>query len=228
MEAFKLTGLLSKEYDKDSSKVSFFSSKHPKMFPAMIALAKKTKGTYSGFNFYLFLKSDFRNIMKEYHPTAEDYFAPLSEERKKIGLYIHELALKLGCKIDISTFLKVNYKYKGAQVMLIDTKDGTLDIRITEVYSWDNQAMFTDLLDKQSDEMKHHADRHLWRCTACATTHVGTMIEFLGRHNRVCGGGQIGFVWNNPITADDEKIQYFLNTRCQIIDELKKAEKAAK
>lgn len=225
LEAFTLTGLISKENDKDSSTISIHSTNHPKMFPAMIALAKKTKGTYSGFNFFLFLKTDFRNINKNYHPTAEDYFAPLAVERKKIGLQIHKLALDLGFKIDISTFFKVNYKYKGAQVMLIDTKDNTLDIRITEVYSWDNQTVFTDLLDKQSDEMKHYADRHLWRCTACATTHVGTMIEFLGKHNRVCGGGQIGFVWRNPVTSDDEKIKYFLNTRCQIIEALKNAEK---
>lgn len=112
--------------------------------------------------------------------------------------------------------------------MLIDTKDGILDIRITEAYSWDNQQIFKDLLDMESDEMKHYADRHLWRCTACATTHVGTMIEFLGRHNRVCGSGQIGFLWRNPGAKDDEKIQYFIRTRCKLIDDIKDAEKKAK
>ena len=109
----------------------------------------------------------------------------------------------------------------------MDTKDGVLDIRITEVYAWDDRTFFMNRLLSQSEERKRCADRHLYRCTACATSHVGQQIEFLGRHNRVCGGGMIGFVWKNPELKEFDDLEFFIKVRCEMINYLKSLPKVS-
>lgn len=195
----------------------FVSERYPYMFPALTAMAGKTGGTSSGFDFYLFTKADFRNINKNYKPNHVDYFDVLTSERREMAYKVHDIVSKYGCKEVISTFLKTDYKYKGTQVMLIDSAEGNLLVRVTEVYNWDNQSVFMDRLEKESEEMKHYASRHLWRCTGCSTSHVGQMISFLGQSCRVCGGGLIGFIWYNPTVDDLDKIEWFVKSRCEII-----------
>lgn len=225
LAAFERVGLLSTENAKDETRI-FRCANHSNMFHAMILLAEKTKMVCSGFNFYLFTKADFRNITQNYIPTVEDYIAPLPEGLRKTATALHELAVSVGCKVAISTFLKINYKYKGKEVLLIDTYEGALNVRITEVYAWEDRSFFMDRLLAQTQERKRYADRHLWRCTACATSHIGQQIEFLGRNNRVCGGGQIGFIWNNPSIDELAEMEFFIKTRCEMQDYLKSSEKA--
>lgn len=198
----------------------FRSNNHPHMFLSMCKLAEKTKGTTSGFTYYNFSKCDFRNIIKNHKPTHVDYFWPLIDERKKVAYELHNIAIEYGCREQINTFLKTDYKYKGNQVLLIDSADGDLDIRITEAYKWDGHSLINDRLEKETTEFQTYALRHLWRCTACATTHLGQFIEVLGTRNRVCGGGMIGFQWHNPSGEDIKFIRRFLQMRCEIINEI--------
>ncbi len=221
LAAMARVGLLSE--DAQAGARRFYCEHHPNLFPAMIALAQRTKGTCSGMHFYLFTKAEFRNIPRAYKPTAEDYIAPLPGARRDVAAALHTLALSLGCRTDISTFLKINYKYKGAEVLLMDTKDGVLNVRVTEVYAWDDRAFFMERLLAQPEALRRCADRHLWRCTACSTSHVGQKIEFLGRHNRVCGGGLLGFVWQNPGMDELDDIAFFIQTRRDMLDVMKRA-----
>lgn len=200
----------------------FISTKYPAMFPAMCALAAKAKGTSSGFTFYNFVKLDFRNIGKNYKPTYEDYFHPLIEERRKKAYQLHQIAIENRCRPTINTFLKVDYKYGGVQVMCMDSSKGNLDIRIVETYSWNDASLINSRLLSEAEQFQKQALRHLWRCTACSTSHLGQFVEVLGHRNRVCGGGQIGFQWYNPSEEDMAIIRRFIELRCEIIDQLKK------
>lgn len=199
----------------------FTSLNHPHMFPAMYTLAQKTKGTMSGFDFYNFTKVEFRNCVKKYKPTYLDYFQPLIKEHREVANAIHQIAKDCGCKETISTFLKVDYKYKGVQVMCIDSTENCLSIRITETYGWDDQGLINNRLETQSITDQNYALRHLWRCSGCSTSHLGQFVTVLGQRNRVCGGGQIGFTWWNPTVSDIDHIRFFIHARCDIIDEMK-------
>lgn len=200
----------------------FASLKYPKMFSSMCALAQKAKGSMSGFAGYLFGKLDFRNLTKSYKPTHLDYFRPLTEKMQNIAFELHNIAKEYGCKDTINTFLKVEYKYKGVQVMTIDTDDNRIILRVTEVYGWDDKELFNSRLAKEPIDLQKYAIRHLWRCTGCSTSHLGQFIEVAGHRARVCGGGQIGFLWYNPTVDDIDNIRFFIKTRCDIINEMKK------
>lgn len=215
LEALKRVGLVQTEK-------GFVSEKYPKMFQAMCAMAEKTKGRFSGFDYYLFEKLDFRNMTKSYKPVYTDYIRPLSKEKQDIAYELHNMAKEWGCRDVINTFLKIEYKYKGVQVMTIDTYDSRLQLRVTQVYGWDDKELFNKRLEKESVELQKYTLRHLLRCTGCATSHLGAFVEVLGHRNRVCGGGQIGLIWNNPTESDMDKIRFFIKTRCEIIDEMKK------
>lgn len=200
----------------------FESVNHPKMFRVMDILLQKTKGKFSGFDYYLFEKLDFRNLTKSYKPTYKDYILPLISERRDMAFKLHDLVKECGCRDVINTFLKIEYKYKGLQVATLDTSDNRINLRVTEVYGTDDHELFNRRLAKENAEFQKYAQRHVWRCTGCATTHLGAFVEILGHWSRVCGGGQIGFLWNNPTEEDMDKIRFFINTRCDIIDEIKK------
>lgn len=200
----------------------FHSTRHPDMFPALISLTRSTGGKYSGFGGFAFDNAEFRNIEKKYKPTPEDYFQPLVRSRYETARTLHELARKNGCRSVISTFWKVDYKYKGVQVMCMDCTEGDLDIRITETYHWDDPELINGRLAQEPPEMQNYALRHLWRCTGCATDHLGQFVTVLGKRQRVCGGGVIGFRWRNPSEEDLKPLERFLQVRCEIIEQLKK------
>jgi hypothetical protein len=136
---------------------------------------------------------------------------------------LHRIALDNDCRPVISTFWKVDYKYKGTQVMCVDSLEGNLDIRVTETYSWDDPALINDRLAKEPAEFQKYALCHVWRCVACATTHLGQFVTILGKRQRVCGGGVIGFHWRNPSGEDIRALDRFVRLRCEIIDEIKPA-----
>ncbi len=200
------------------------SKKHPLMFPALCALAHKMDNKLSGFSYFLFSNCDFRNLKKNYKPTYEDYFRPLVRERWKQAMSLHQIAIEHGCKPTINTFWKVDYKYKGVQVMCIDTLEGDMDIRVTETYNWDDANLINKRLEKETPEFQTYALRNLWRCNGCSTSHLGCFVTVLGKRQRVCGGGIIGFKWRNPVETDIEIIGHMIGLRCEIIDEMKQLE----
>lgn len=198
----------------------FISTRHPNMFPAMCALAQKTNGKTSGFGFYNFTKVDFRNITKNYKPKFSDYFLPLADAKHKIAYQLHDVAAEYGCRPTVSTYLKVDYKYKGTHVMCIDSSDSNLQIRLTGAYGWDDKALINHRLEKEPLEFQKEVLRHIWRCNACSTSHLGQFVEVLGKRQRVCGGGQIGFLWRNPSYEDIDIIRHVIELRCEIIHEI--------
>lgn len=198
----------------------FISTRHPNMFLAMCALAQKTKGKTSGFGFYNFTKVDFRNIIKNYKPKYSDYFLPLTETSKKIAYQLHDIAAEYRCRPTVSTFLKVDYKYKGTHVMCIDSSGSNLHIRLTGAYGWDDKTVINQRLEKEPLEFQKQVLRHIWRCNACSTSHLGQFVEVLGKRQRVCGGGQIGFLWRNPTDQDINIIRHLIELRCEIINEI--------
>lgn len=199
----------------------FRATSHPGMFPAMCALARQTDGKLSGFAFFAFSNAEFRNIAASYRPTAEDYFRPLVRERREAARALDEIAGKSGLRPVVSTFWKVDYKYKGAQVMCVSSFEGELDIRVTETYHWDDPALINDRLAREPAEFQRYALRHVWRCDACATTHLGRFVTVLGKRQRVCGGGVIGFRWRNPSGEDIRAVERMIQMRREIVDELK-------
>ena len=214
LEALGRVGLLRTED-------GFRSAGHPEMFPAMRALALRTGGKLSGFDFFAFLNLEFRNLEKRYKPVPEDYFAPLVIARREAALRLDAAARKLGLRPTVATFWKVDYKYKGAQVLCVSSLEGELDIRVTETYRWDDPALINDRLKKEPPAFQKHALRRIWRCDACATTHLGRFVTVLKKRQRVCGGGVIGFRFSNPAEEDIRMIEELVRLRREIVDELK-------
>jgi len=105
-----------------------------------------------------------------------------------------------------------------------DTGDheSMLDVRIIGTYNWDDHTLINSRLERESPEFQKQALRHVWRCNACATTHLGMFVTVLGKRQRVCGGGQIGFRWYNPADDELEYIKKLIQLRIEIIDEIKK------
>ncbi len=200
----------------------FRAQARPNLFPALCALAKKTGGKLSGFEFFAFCNAEFRALGAKYRPTPEDYFSPLVRERRAAAATLDDIAAKNGLHSVISTFWKADYKYRGAQAFCVNSFEGELDIRVTETYNWDDPALINDRLAKESPAFQRDALRHVWRCDACATTHLGRFVTVLGKRQRVCGGGVIGFRWRNPTPEDIRVIERLIELRCEIIDEAKK------
>ena len=197
----------------------------PNMFPALCALAKQAK-KWSGFDFFAFRNLDFRNLNGKYNPTYDDYFRPLISDQKKRAYELHNFAVFQKAKHTISTFWKVDYKYKGAQVMCISSQanlgEHTLEIRVMGTYNRDDPALINDRLMKETPDFQKNVLRHVLRCDACSTSHLGMFVTVLGKRQRVCGGGAIAFKWKNPNDDDMAVIKRVIGLRCEIIDELKK------
>jgi hypothetical protein len=199
---------------------SFISTRYPGMFTGMCALAASSE-KMSSFGYFAFQNLEFRNIGLKYKPTYDDYIYPLIGERSAIAGEIDIFARKLKAKPACNTFWKVDYKYKGMQVMCLETEHGDLGIRITETYGWDAPSLINSRLGQESAEFQNYILRHLWGCTGCSTSHLGKFATVLGHRRRVCMGGGIGFRWINPAREDISSIRKCLEARCQIIDELK-------
>ena len=213
----------------ESDGYCFSSARYPKMFAAMCALAKKAAKT-SGFDYFAFTNAEFRNIDIKYKPTYIDYFNPLTARQREHAEILHNYAIgnKLNCMIN--TFWKVDYKYKGTQVMCIGAegdRERLLDIRVLGAYNWEDHALINNRLAGEPPEFQRHALRHIWGCDACSTSHLGRFVTILGKRRRVCGGGLIGFRWRNPDAADLEYIKRLIDFRCEIIEDIAAAEKNA-
>jgi len=200
------------------------SVNHPAMFSAMCALAARAEKT-SGFDFFAFRRADFRNLAGKFKPGYDDYFLPLYDDRRELAYELHRFAAERKLKPVVSTFWKVEYKYKGAQVMCIGSEgdhESLLDVRVVGTYGWDDPALINDRLAKETPEFQRYIMRHILRCTGCATTHLGGYVTVLGKRQRVCGGGMIGFRWMNPGADDLEAIKRMIELRCEILDVLPK------
>lgn len=204
------------------SDIGFVSANHPGMFPALCALAQRDD-KLSGFNFFAFTCAEFRNIGKKYKPTYEDYFQPLCADQRAKALALHDFALHHKLNPTISTFWKVDYKYRGVQVMCVSSAgdcETKLDIRLVGTYNWDDPALINDRLALTPPAFQRHALRHVWHCDACSTSHLGRFVTVLGKRQRVCGGGVIGFRWGNPTDEDIASIERMIQLRREIIDEI--------
>jgi hypothetical protein len=213
--------------DSSGGDINFISTRYPNMFPAMRALAQKAD-KQSGFDYFAFQTLEFRNIERKFKPTYVDYYNPLTAEQCKQANALHEFATANKINPVISTFWKVDYKYRGVHVMCIGTEgdhERLLDIRIFSTYNWDDSALINTRLAKEPPDFQKQALRHVWRCNACSTSHLGRFVTVLGKRQRVCGGGLIGFRWYNPSDGDLEQIKRHIKIRCEIIDELILAEK---
>ena len=202
----------------------FISERYPKMFPALCGLAGKSIKE-SGFNFFMFNTLDFRNLGAKHKPGLQDYFRPLPSAGRDAAYALHDFAVANKLAPSINTFWKVDYKYKGAQVMCIGSEfenERILDIRIICTYNWDDPALINGRLEKEPPEFQREILRRVWRCDACSTSHLGRFVTVLGKRQRVCGGGVIGFRWHNPSVSEMENIKRIIQLRCDIIDEIKK------
>lgn len=197
------------------------SLRYPNMFLAMNALAKKAE-KLSGFDFFAFCNAEFRNLNSKYRPSHEDYFKSLYSGLRKHANTLHIYANENRMAPSINTYWKVDYKYKGVKVMFLSSHDCNLVVGIIGTYSSDDPNLINDRLAKESPEFQKLALRNLWRCDACATSHLGCIITVLGKKQRVCYGGQIAFKWNNPSDSDIEHIKKLIQFRIEIIDELKR------
>lgn len=211
LTALERTGLIETEQ-------GFVCKSYPQMFLSLCTLSQKTKGKSSGFPYFLYSKLDFRNITSNYKPVPSDYFSPLSEDRKYLAYKIHDLLIKAGCKPKISTFFKVEYKYKGKQVIQLDTAESTLRVRITDAYAWEEHDEINEKLKMLPIEDQKEALRHVWRCTACSTSHLGMFVTILGHKCRVCGGGQIAFNWEDPVEKEISLMEKLWNMRLELVD----------
>ncbi len=194
------------------------SERHPGIFSAMAALAgaHQTKpGMCGGFGFFAFQNAEFRNIVKPYKPAPEDYLHPLVPERKARAEDLHAWASENKLRPDISTFWKVNYKYKGNQTMCVESQDGVLRVRV--VISYGESDALDQRLALEPAETQKHALRHLQRCTLCNPKCGGPYVTLLGRRSRRCGG-VLGFQWINPDKDDLEMIKQFAGYRIDMTD----------
>lgn len=192
------------------------------IFTGMCALAGAAEKA-SDFGYFAFTVCEFRNIAGKYKPVFEDYINPLIGDRRHVARALHIMALKKGLKPQISTFWKVNYKYKGAQALCIGTEKGELDVRITATYGGDDPALINDKLFAQSADFQKYVLRHSWLCTACSTSHLGRFTTILGKKRRVCMGGGIGFRSANPTEDELPNLEELIDMRTKIVDELKEA-----
>ncbi len=220
LEALKRVGLTEKNG-------GFVSEKYPHMFPAMRALTLKAE-KLSGFNFHAFITADFRNLGLNHRASHEDYFDALIAPQREAAYALHNIALENGLRpvIDRGKFYKVDYKYKGAEVMMLSTEGdcaSQLEVRLTCAYGWDDQSLINQRLGEEPKAFQKEVLRHVWRCDACSTSHLGRFVTLLGKRQRVCGGGSIAFRWHNPADGDVIMIEKLIGIRRALIDELKAA-----
>lgn len=199
---------------------------HSAMFTALVALAR-TAGKGSGMPKFNRNNLEFRQLLGPYKPTYADYVRVLPANRRQQADRLDAAARALRIKPVINTFWKVDYKYKGAQVMCMDTLSGSLDIRIIGTYYWDDPALINDRLAAEAPALQREVRKNMWFCTACATSHLGRFVTVLGDRVRVCGGGAIAFRWHNPAEDSLPHMERCLALRCEIVDALRAAGKNA-
>lgn len=197
------------------------SLRFPGMFAALCALARTVGDRLSGFGYFNFCNAEFRALRPGFKPSPEDYFRPLAAERRALAQELDGAARALGCRPTINTFWKVDYKYRGLQVMCLESGEGELTVRLTETYAWDDPELINGRLLREEPDVQRAALKRLWRCDACSTSHLGQFVTVLGRRQRVCGGGVIGFRWLNPGESDRALIEKLMGMRIGIADELK-------
>lgn len=193
---------------------------YPLMPAALRAMAQTVDGKCSGFPYFNFCNAEFRQLAGRFKPAPEDYLRTLTPERRAIADAVCAAAEARGCKPTISTFWKIDYKYRGAQAVCVETTEGDLTVRVTATYNWDDPALINARLAGESPALQREALRRVWRCDACSTNHLGRFVTVLGKRQRVCGGGLIGFRWRNPCAADIAVIERLIEMRRDIIDEI--------
>ncbi len=201
--------------DSDS-RVTIASLKFPKMFPAMVELAKSVH-TVKTFGNEGFFHCEFRQMFNKHTPDYHDVLQPLDENNYNMANLLHEYLLSRGAKPSCTTYWKINYHYKGEHVMLISTNGNELEVRITGVYGWNDKSLMNSRLEARDNDFQAYALRHLNYCTACSTSHLGGFITVLGKNKRVCGGGGIAFKIKNPTKADIQYIKDLADMRMDIL-----------
>ena len=106
------------------------------------------------------------------------------------------------------------------QVICIENQMCDLVIRVWGAARVEND-MINERLMREDEATRKYLTRHLWGCTGCSTSHLGWIVDLMGKPRRVCSGGGINFRWVNPVEADIEYIRLCLKYRREIIDELK-------
>lgn len=208
----------------------FASGRYPQMFAALHAMAQRAD-KQSGFPYFAFGTADFRALGPKYKPAPEDYFWPLITAQREDALALHAFALAKGLKPTIQTFWKVDYKYRATQVMCIGSEwdfERMLDIRIVGTYAWDDPELINGRLRREPEQFQRTVLRNVWRCDACSTTHLAAFVTILGRRQRVCGGGMIGFRFRNPGTEEMAVLRRLVELRVEILEELHATGKARK
>lgn len=212
LNAFERNGVI---LDFSSDKVEVSSENYPNMLMAMSMLAKSSNRvkTFGRFNFD---NCEFRQIFYPYIPSYEDVVRTLPEERRQISNQIHTYLEKEKIKPRCETYWKVNYKYKGTQILQISSNGEDLRVRITLAYWWDDSELLNSRLEKLEPETQRYCLRNLNYCVGCSISHKGGVAVVLGKRKRLCGG--IGIDLDNPTKDELENIKRFIKIRCDLID----------
>lgn len=201
---------------KQTDNVIISSLQFPDMFHAMHELALSAP-KIKVFGEQGFFNCEFRQIHQTYLPGFDDIIQPLPEERKKIAMQFHQLALENKMKPSYTTFWKANYKYKGKQVMQLLINANTFRVLITGTGDDQEREMMNTLLAAQDSDFQKYVMHYLHYCLGCSNTHLGSFIEVLGRKVRVCSTA-IRLVKTNPELADIPYFSKFIQLRKHIID----------
>ncbi len=193
------------------------SETYPKMLLAMSLLAKSGNRvkTFGRFNFD---NCEFRQIFYPYTPCYEDVVRTLLEERIQVSNHINSYLEEKHIKPKCETYWKVNYKYKGTQLLQIAANGENLRVRITLAYWWDDSELVNSRLEQLEPEMQQYCLRNLNYCVGCSISHKGGIAVVLGQRKRLCGG--IGIDIDNPTKEELEYIKVLIEIRCDIINEV--------
>jgi hypothetical protein len=216
IEAFAKNGLLISE----GKTVLITSSKYPKMLLALKELADSA-AKIKTFGEENFKACEFRQIFHSYTPKFVDVIQTLDNDQIEICNAIHSYLLSIKARPSCTTYWKVNYKYKGEQILQISTEGTELKILINGVYWWENLELLNNRLIKEEVKFQKFAVKQLNYCTFCSTTHEGGgYVTILGHRARLCGG--VSFRFFNPDMKDYEYLRELIDIRADIIGEVKK------
>ena len=93
-----------------------------------------------------FRACEFRQIFSRYIPKYQDVVQTLDEPQRELCDAIHKYLLSMKARPSCTTYWKVNYKYKGDQIVQISTEGVELKVMINGVYWWTNDV---DLLNRR-------------------------------------------------------------------------------
>lgn len=191
------------------------SETYPNMLLAMyqLAISSKRVKTFGHFNFD---NCEFRQIYHPYTPCYEDVVRTLPEERIQVSNHINSYLEEKHSKPKCETYWKVNYKYKGTQLLQISTCGENLRVRITLAYWWDDSELVNSRLEQLELEVQRYCLRNLNYCVGCSISHKGGIAVVLGQRKRLCGG--IGIDINNPNEDEIDIIKRLIEIRCDIIE----------